>query len=457
MPNIISTLPYTITNGTVGDASQVQADLAQIVSNVNANAAENGANASITSISGLTAALSIAQGGTGQTAAASALTALGGLSTSAAVSGYQPLDATLTGIAALSTAANNILVGSGADTFSVLNFDVDGTLAANSDVNIASQKATKTAIAAASIQIKSLTASVASNQLTVNSTATIMDFRSATLANGSAITGVSVPALTITIPTLATLGTVNASQSQLVLLVAYNYGTPVLCITNITGGLNLDETTLISPTTISAAATANNVIYSASAVAANSPFRVIGYINITEATAGTWVTAPSLVQGEGGQALAYVTGLSPGVLLKTELLTSGTSVAGPTGWTVADTICIGGGGGGAASSGGGGSWSRKRITGSGGSLSYVIGAGGAGGNNGGATSISGNQTAGGGIGGSVGGTASGGDINLSGAGGGSGYNTAGGTPIYNNNAGYGAGGGISTNGVQGCILITWYK
>lgn len=36
---IISPLPYTLTNGTTADASQVQADFAQIVANVNAAAA----------------------------------------------------------------------------------------------------------------------------------------------------------------------------------------------------------------------------------------------------------------------------------------------------------------------------------------------------------------------------------------------------------------------------------
>jgi hypothetical protein len=77
MPNIISPLPYTLTNGTTADASQVQGDLAQIVSNVNSNAAENGTNASITRLNGLTTPLSVSQGGTNATTAAAALTSLG--------------------------------------------------------------------------------------------------------------------------------------------------------------------------------------------------------------------------------------------------------------------------------------------------------------------------------------------------------------------------------------------
>ena len=62
---IISPLPNTFVNGTTIDATQVDANFAQILSNVNTNAAENGANSSITSLSGLTTPLSVPQGGTG--------------------------------------------------------------------------------------------------------------------------------------------------------------------------------------------------------------------------------------------------------------------------------------------------------------------------------------------------------------------------------------------------------
>ena len=65
--SIISPLPNTLTNGTTADATQVMADLNQIVNNVNANAAANGANSDITSLSGLSTPLSVSQGGTGVT------------------------------------------------------------------------------------------------------------------------------------------------------------------------------------------------------------------------------------------------------------------------------------------------------------------------------------------------------------------------------------------------------
>lgn len=69
MPTIVNPiLPNILTNGTTADATQVMADFAFIISQINTNAAENGANSSITSLSGLTTPLSPTQGGTGQTA-----------------------------------------------------------------------------------------------------------------------------------------------------------------------------------------------------------------------------------------------------------------------------------------------------------------------------------------------------------------------------------------------------
>ncbi|MFS2103555.1 hypothetical protein [Ralstonia sp. Ralssp135] len=148
-----------------------------------------------------------------------------------------------------------------------------------------------------------VSASVASNALTCTLSPTALAFRSGTLSSG-AVTPLSTGSLSITVPSGATLGTVSGTQAMLALLVAYNGGTPVLCIANVAGGLDLSEANLISPTTISGSSNSASTIYSASAVSANSPYRVVGYINITEATAGTWATAPTLVQGQGGEAFA---------------------------------------------------------------------------------------------------------------------------------------------------------
>lgn len=152
-------------------------------------------------------------------------------------------------------------------------------------------------------KIQALTSTVAGNNLTINYLGGALDFRSATAATGT-INATVVGPLSIVVPSGATLGTTNAVASRLVVLVAYNAGTPVLCVTNMSGAINLDETNLISPTTVSGVSNSSTVIYSASSVSANSPYRVVGYVDITEATAGTWATAATAIQGMGGQSFA---------------------------------------------------------------------------------------------------------------------------------------------------------
>lgn len=187
------------------------------------------------------------------------------------------------------------------------------TLAGNPTNNLhAAPKQYVDSAVAAVKQLQSISSSVASNALTLNYAGGSLDFRNATLANGAPNAGVTVGALSITVPSGATLGTVNGQQARLVLLLAYNGGTPVLCVANLAGGVQLDETNLISPTTISAGATSASTIYSASAVSANSPYRVIGFVDITEATAGTWASDATLKQGTGGQALAALSSLGYG-------------------------------------------------------------------------------------------------------------------------------------------------
>ena len=99
---------------------------------------------------------------------------------------------------------------------------------------------------------------------------------------------------------------------------------------NLAGGLQLDETNLISTTALSAAATANNVIYSTTA-RTNVAYRVVGFIDITEATAGTWATAPSEIQGVGGQALTGLSSIGYGQTWQTVTRTSATTYYNTTG------------------------------------------------------------------------------------------------------------------------------
>lgn len=61
---IIGALPYTLTNGSTADATQVMADYNKIVSDTNTNAAHNGVNSDITALTALSTPLTVAQGGT---------------------------------------------------------------------------------------------------------------------------------------------------------------------------------------------------------------------------------------------------------------------------------------------------------------------------------------------------------------------------------------------------------
>jgi hypothetical protein len=165
-------------------------------------------------------------------------------------------------------------------------------------------------VAGVSSKIQSITASVAANALTISASALALDFRSTTLGTGSATTVSGTPA-NLVVPSSATLGTVSAQQSRLVVLALNNAGTIELAVVNIAGGNDLTETGLISTTAISAAATSSSVVYSTTA-RTNVAYRVIGYIESTQATAGTWATAPSTVQGVGGQALTSMSSLGYG-------------------------------------------------------------------------------------------------------------------------------------------------
>lgn len=182
----------------------------------------------------------------------------------------------------------------------------------------------------------SIGASVAANALTVTLDPTTIAFRSTTLTSGTPAVVQNAAQLSLTVPSGATLGTVNATQSDIYLLALNNAGTMELAVVNISGGVSLDETGLISTTAISAAATSASVIYSASA-RTNVAYKVVGVIRSTQATAGTWASAPSLVQGAGGNALDSLGSLGYGQTWQTVTRTSGTTYYNTTGKPI---VCI---------------------------------------------------------------------------------------------------------------------
>lgn len=160
-------------------------------------------------------------------------------------------------------------------------------------------------------KILPIDASVAANALTITLQPCVLDFRSATLGSGTVNTRTVPAAIMLTVPSSATLGTTSAQQSRLVVLAIDNAGTVELAVVNLTGGVQLDEAGTINTTAISAGSTSASTIYSTSA-RTGVAYRVVGYVQSTQATAGTWATAPSLIQGVGGQALVALNSLGSG-------------------------------------------------------------------------------------------------------------------------------------------------
>lgn len=171
---------------------------------------------------------------------------------------------------------------------------------------------TEFVIANSARQIQEITATVGSNAMTIGAGTLTLDFRSATLGSG-ATTRVTGDPADLVISSGSTLGTVNGVASRIVVIAMNNAGTIELAAVNLSGGVNLDETGLISTTAEGGAGAADSstVVYSATA-RTNLAYRVIGYIESTQATAGTWATAPSTVQGIGGQALAAMSSIGYG-------------------------------------------------------------------------------------------------------------------------------------------------
>lgn len=161
--------------------------------------------------------------------------------------------------------------------------------------------------------IQSITATVAANALTITLDPTVLTFRSTTLTSGVPVSRAIPSAISIVVSSGSTLGTVSGVQSRIAVLAIDNAGSVELAVVNISGGNDLTETGLISTTAEGGSGTADSAstIYSNSA-RTNVAYRVVGYVESTQGTAGTWATTPSTVQGYGGQALASMSSLGYG-------------------------------------------------------------------------------------------------------------------------------------------------
>jgi hypothetical protein len=170
-------------------------------------------------------------------------------------------------------------------------------------------------------QIQTITATVASNALTLGLNPCSLDFRSSTATSGATTTRNFTTAISITVSNGSTLGTTNGVLSKLAVLAIDNAGTVELAVVNADAYGLLDERLLISTTAEGGVGSADSgtVIYSTTS-RTNVPFRIVGYVESTQATAGAYVTAPSNIAGMGGAIVPQ----------PTPTITSGTAVSTAT-------------------------------------------------------------------------------------------------------------------------------
>ena len=245
----------------------------------------------------------------------------------------------------------------------------------------------------ANTKIAGLTAPVASNALTISLGAALRDYRSATGGSGT-VTTVTSAGASLVVPQGATLGMSSGVAGRVIVLSMNNGGTLELAAVSAASGLQLDESGTISTTAISAAATSPTTIYSTTA-RSNLAYRVEGILDLTEASAGVYATAPSYIQGLGG-GLTSISSLGLGVQVQT-FTGSGTWTKPKTG-SMALIEAWGGGGSGSCSTagwgGGGGNYNYRIIplASLAASETVAVGAGGAAVSGAGANGNAGGQT-----------------------------------------------------------------
>lgn len=212
------------------------------------------------------------------------------------------------------------------------------TATTQATTDISTKVATTAYAQAVSAKIQPITASVAANALTITLNPTVLDFRSSTITSGTVNSRSVAAAISVVVSAGSTLGTVDTVAHRLAVLAIDNAGTVELAVVNLAGGTNLDESTLISTTAEGGAGGADSasVVYSTTA-RSSVPFRVVGYIESTQTTAGTWAAAPSKIQGAGGEVLGYAA-LGYGQTWQSVTRNNGTTYYNTTGRPIVLTV-----------------------------------------------------------------------------------------------------------------------
>jgi hypothetical protein len=178
-----------------------------------------------------------------------------------------------------------------------------------------------------------LTASVAANALTISvltnggatptaTTPVTMLFRNTTVG-GVPLVGQITAAAQIVISSGNTMGCVSGQSCHIWVVGAYNAGTVQICAITPLSGTNIgpiNEVLTQSSASGTTGGSSAQTYYCNASSLSGVPIRILGYVEIQEATAGTWATGPTIVQAMG-PGIA-----KPGQLVN-ELSTNGASAS----------------------------------------------------------------------------------------------------------------------------------
>jgi hypothetical protein len=183
---------------------------------------------------------------------------------------------------------------------------LDGTLGCTLPVPLVTSSGGSGGLVGGVMPIQPITCTMLGGSLTIGLNTTILNFRSSTLTTGVPVT-LSASPTPLFITGAALFGTVSGQSARLIVVAINAGGVVELALINLAGGNDLSETGLISTSPTSYAL--NNTFYSLTA-RNNVAYRVVGTIDVTN-TASSWGN-PTLVQGQGGQALAAMSSLGYG-------------------------------------------------------------------------------------------------------------------------------------------------
>lgn len=155
-------------------------------------------------------------------------------------------------------------------------------------------------------KIQPITASVAANALTVTLSPTSLDFRSTTAGSGAVTTVTNSASVSVVVSSGSTLGSVSAVATRLAVVAINNAGAIELAVINPVAS-TIGETGVITTVAEGGAGAADSAdVYYSTAARTNVACRVVGFVEYTQATAGTYATAPSKIQGASGGLVPLV-------------------------------------------------------------------------------------------------------------------------------------------------------